>query len=481
MQQIPVPKTLDVEVVERQLAELWQETAGDTDDEVAVLRARVANLLVFVAHESLLEEVDSLMLDVTMVHPSRALIMLGEADTPDQDIEMFVTSLCQTDKRTGAKRLCGEVVILKARGKFIVELPSASLPLLVSDLTTFLWWRNEFQIEDKVFRSLLQGSDRLVIDSDEFANPLQDLLEIDRLFSQDQRVGVSDLNWARLTLWRGLLADFYDVPAYQTLLDEIDHVRIDYVSPAVQPETVAPQALLLAGWLASRLGWKLLSETPEKNDATISFKFSRTDRGSELGSSPTVSEGADRGSSPTPESPAGQPGWGGTVREGAGDREITLELNRVPRAKHKPGRLVEVELRTNGLEPASFSVKRSADNLHVLAEANIGTDIQRGRVLPVRNRSLAHLLSREMEILTNDNLYQQALTVATTLIDSFNVLRPHLSQSQVFSIASFPFTLDWQTRCKSLCKKRKLNLACVRLTTKASERRVEVRNRPQLL
>jgi glucose-6-phosphate dehydrogenase assembly protein OpcA len=389
MQQIPVPKTLDVEVVERQLAELWQETAGGSDDDAAILRARVANLLVFVTREPLLQEVDALMLDVTMVHPSRALIMLGEADKTDQDIEMFVTSLCQTDKRTGAKRLCGEVVILKARGKFTVELPSASLPLLVSDLTTFLWWRNELQLSDKVFSALLQGSDRLVIDSDEFAKPLQDLLEINRLFHEYKQVGVSDLNWARLTLWRGLLADFHDVPAYQPLLDEIDYVRIDYVSPAVEPATVAPQALLLAGWLASRLGWTLASEpTTQENDEILAFRFSSK----------------DRGSSPT-------------VREGVGSREITVELKRVALAKHKPGRLVEVELRRSGGRPASFSVKRSADNLHILAEANIGTDIHRGRVLPVRNRSLAQLLSREMEILTNDNLYQQALAIAATLID----------------------------------------------------------------
>jgi len=413
MQQIPVPKTLDVEVVERQLAALWKETAGESDDDAAVLRARVANLLVFVTRESLLQEVDALMQDVTSVHPCRALLMVGEADKSDQDIEMFVTSLCQTDKRTGAKRLCGEVVILKARGKFTVELPSASLPLLVSDLTTFLWWRNELRISDKVFSALIKGSDRLVIDSDEFRNPLQDLLEVDRLYSSDEEVGVSDLNWARLTLWRGLLADFYDVPAYQLLLDDIDFVRIDYVSPAVEPATVAPQALLIAGWLASRLGWILASEqTPRENNETLSFKLVRNDpdssasvsEGTDQGSSPTVREGVDRGSRPT-------------VREGARSREITLQLNRVARGKHKPGRLVEVELRTSASQPASFSVKRSADNLHILAETNIGTDIHRGRLLPVRNRSLAHLLSREMEILSNDNLYQQALAVAATLID----------------------------------------------------------------
>jgi glucose-6-phosphate dehydrogenase assembly protein OpcA len=151
----------------------------------------------------------------------------------------------------------------------------------------------------------------------------------------------------------------------------------------------------MAGWLASRLGWTLATkQRAAENEETLSFKLLRT-------------ESADRGSSPT-------------VREGAGGSEITLQLNRVAREKHKPGRLVEVELRTSGTHPASFSVKRSADNLHILAEANVGTDIHRGRLLPVRNRSLAHLLSREMEILSNDNLYQQALSWAATLIEPSN-------------------------------------------------------------
>ncbi len=68
-------------------------------------------------------------------------------------------------------------------------------------------------------------------------------------------------------------------------------------------------------------------------------------------------------------------------------------------------------------EPASFVVARSADNLHILSEARLGTETQRGRLLPVRNRSHAQLLSREMEILCNDQIYQEAVTVAAKMID----------------------------------------------------------------
>ena len=408
MELVQIEKTLDVAVVERQLAELWTESSGDreTGDEAVVLRARVANLLVFVSTDELLDDVHELLPELTATHPSRVLMMHGARSAPDNDIEMAVASYFQTDKRSDRKRLCCEEVTLKAQGSFVVELPSAALPLLVSDLATFLWWRDAVEVSDKVLNILLRATDRLVIDSGEFAEPLSNLAEVDKLFTQENQrsqgqVGISDINWARLTLWRGLLADFYDVPAYQESLAEIDYVRIDYVAPESSPTTVAPQALLIAGWLASRLGWSLLDDQSSgENDETLSFRFAGNDRGS----SPTVKDGsADKGSSPT-------------VKEGSSNRAITLELNRVEHGEHVPGKLVRVELRKSSDKPASFTVSRSADNVHLVAETKLGSKVHRGRVLPVRNRSAAQLLSREMEILCNDKIYEEALAVATDLI-----------------------------------------------------------------
>jgi glucose-6-phosphate dehydrogenase assembly protein OpcA len=378
--QIQLEKTLDVEIVERQLADLWKQTTGDLEpgDDAAVLRARVANLLVFVPNEELLIGIDDMMRDLTAIHPSRVLMIVGDPEAADRDIEMFLTSFCQTDKRSGAKRLCGEEVILKATGRFVSELPSVAVPLLVSDLSTFLWWRGALEPSDKIFGKLLQASDRLVVDSSEFLDPQRELLEINSLFQKKdyRHAGISDINWARLTLWRALLADFYDVTAYQPSLEQIDHVRVDYVSPAQEPATVAPQALLIAGWLASRLGWSLLDKQPtQANHQTLSFGFH------------------DRK-----------------------NRVITLELHRVDRGERKPGRLVRVELGCNLEPPVSFSVARSPDNRRLLAEAKLGPEIHRGRVLPVRNRSAAQLLSREMEILSNDSTYQEAVTQAAKFI-----------------------------------------------------------------
>ena len=119
-------------------------------------------------------------------------------------------------------------------------------------------------------------------------------------------------------MWRELLADFYDVAAYQAWLDSVDSVQIDYVAPELDENSVAPQALLIAGWLASRLGWTLANEPAAGvRDQALTFKFRKGARGS----SPTVMEG---------------------LRDGG----IQLTLNRVERGEHKPGRLVQVELRS---------------------------------------------------------------------------------------------------------------------------------------
>lgn len=366
---IEFQKTFSVAVVEKQLAELWAETTAQLDDESkTVLRARVANLLVFLSGEDDLSEVTRWIESLTAAHPGRILLVMGARDADDHDIEVSVTSLCQTDKRTGVRRLCGEQITLKAHGKFVVELPSAALPLLVSDLLTFVYWRNVLNPSDEVFTKLLVAADRLVIDSLEFTEPVSELARTNDLYKLEalRNVGVSDLNWERLTLWRALLADFYDVPEYHESLDRIDSVRVEYVANESQTP-LPPQALLIVAWFATRLGWTLAATNSEH-----SFTFA------------------------------------------VAGRTISVELNQVEAGARLPGRLVKVELNAG---ETSFVVARSDDNTHILAEARIRSEVKRGRVLMVRNRSLSQLLSREMEILANDRIYQDAIAMVARMIE----------------------------------------------------------------
>src|SRR5262249_45125879 len=68
------------------------------------------------------------------------------------------------------------------------------------------------------------------------------------------------INWERLTLWRELTAQFFDGPTLRPYLDRIRRVTIEFVQNG--PANRA-QALLVAGWLASRLGWQPTSPVYE--------------------------------------------------------------------------------------------------------------------------------------------------------------------------------------------------------------------------
>src|SRR5688572_26944113 len=184
-QQIPVPNSLDVEAIERTLADLWKRSVGhhQADDEV-VLRARAAALMVFLSNESLLSDTQQIISELSSFHPCRALLMAGDRNAAARDIEMFVSAFCSSQKRAGSRNLCCEEITLIAHGPFVSELPSAALPLLLPDLPVFLWWRAKMTAEERIFSQLCLTADRVVIDSADFQHAPSDILALSQFLKR---------------------------------------------------------------------------------------------------------------------------------------------------------------------------------------------------------------------------------------------------------------------------------------------------------
>jgi hypothetical protein len=72
------------------------------------------------------------------------------------------------------------------------------------------------------------------------------------------RLGLADLQWARLRPWRETIAQFYTPRERRAFLSGISEVGIDYAGDGRGNRIVAS---LLTGWLASALGWKLRRAT----------------------------------------------------------------------------------------------------------------------------------------------------------------------------------------------------------------------------
>lgn len=106
----------------------------------------------------------------------------------------------------------------------------------LSSLPAIAWWRGG---DPAVLDGLAALVDRLVMDS---TDPRQDWAAAQPLLDV---TAFADLRWTRLTRWRNLMAQFFDVPAIRAAaagFSKLDVVASD-----------APCAQLFAGWLSARL------------------------------------------------------------------------------------------------------------------------------------------------------------------------------------------------------------------------------------
>ena len=294
---------------------------------------------------------------------------------------MFVSAHCLTHADGGGKNLCGEQLTLKARGRFTVELPSAAVPLLVPDLPVFLWWAGAPRLDDQIFERLARASDRVVIDSADFRRPYDDVLELSELLASRRKnhAAISDLNWARLTSWRTLLASFYDVEEYRALFARVNRMRIEYVPHDLAPEAVAPKAMILAGWLASRLCWRTM---PEQS-------LTKNERGVHA------------------------------VRLEKDGRQIAVEFAGVERSAQMQGWIARIELYATSQQTATFVVLRSPDGRYLETEVSGGDDegeTRSARTLIGGDKTEAELLASELAIISYDRIYEEALAAAVSML-----------------------------------------------------------------
>ncbi|MGH9941330.1 MAG: glucose-6-phosphate dehydrogenase assembly protein OpcA [Pyrinomonadaceae bacterium] len=375
-----VAKGIDVGQLEKELAAMWRpaEGAGEQSAESSsgVTRVCVLNLVVYAAHHEDRTEIDALLDEVTEQTPSRALILLADRESENAKLEAYVSTRCQMGGK-GAKQVCGEQITIEAGGAVIESVSSAIEPLLVPDVPVFLWWKDIPHYEDKLFNRLVEMADRVVIDSLAFDNPYEDFKRLADIFhTRPQFMSASDLNWGRLTSWRMLLASFWDVADYRPHLEAIDAVVIEYDPPDVAPEEIAPQALLTAGWLASRLGWQR-------------------------------EEG------------------GGVRREGKSShvtlsgrgREIAVEFRARDDRHESDGMLASVTLKS-ALDGAEFYVAVNQEWTRLETEARVGDRRAVGRIVTYEQKTDGRRLSRELSLATRDRVYEAAVTSAASFIEA---------------------------------------------------------------
>jgi glucose-6-phosphate dehydrogenase assembly protein OpcA len=267
------PRPVAIAELEAELSALWR-SAGEGKEESAVTRACAFTLLVYVESEEAAREVSALVASLTRQNPCRAVIMVVEPGAAGAELRAAISAHCHLPVG-GEKQVCCEQVTVNARGEAVRDLAQAVLPLIVSDLPAFLWWRAGRFAPPPSLDKVLRVSSRVIVDSARFADAEADLRS---LWAKDQEISaqdvwLGDLNWTRITPWRELIAQCFDAPDSRRILPDLTEVHIEFERHSVRKGAQEVQALLLAGWLASRLGWRPRGQGSADGADTRTFQF----------------------------------------------------------------------------------------------------------------------------------------------------------------------------------------------------------------
>ena len=204
-------------------------------------------------------------------HMPRRLITLAPTLDGGQPLETLVAAYCPLPEEGAGGSACGDVVVLRGGTGALRQNLDLVQPLIAPDLPCWVWWNSSLDEAPDVMAALATGARRLVVDSS-LGDPRRCLdLLVDRI---DAGQPINDLNWLRLRSWRESLAMVFDPPSRRDALNHV--VQLDLDVEGSNPV----KGLLLAAWLADRLGWHLISTYAVDGDGVgdgIGAEFERTD------------------------------------------------------------------------------------------------------------------------------------------------------------------------------------------------------------
>jgi glucose-6-phosphate dehydrogenase assembly protein OpcA len=361
---------IDVRAIERELNELWKQLAESEEHQHghSVTRTCVLNLIVVTAGQRAAERATEVVARLTARHPNRAIVVSAAPGAKKDLLDAWAQMHCIVPA-PGRPKVCGEQITIEAHGPAVDRVPGTILPLLAPDVPVMLWWPRGEPFDDPRFTKFADMVDRVIVDSATFDVPEAGMARMAALLGLTR---ISDLSWSRLTPWRELIAQFFDVPAMVAHLAEITRVTVDYEQ---RPGGAADrdQALLLIGWLASRLGWRR-----DLDEAARGIPLDRA---------------------------------GGVtlrlVRPDAG--EVSVELRPAVPKEDALDRLAAVVIES---PRARFSVARDDESDCALARSEVAGMPPLARRVRLERLAEAALIGEELRLLGRDQTFEEALRFA---------------------------------------------------------------------
>ena len=404
-------KLVHLEHVEEELSLLWKISADNLrTGQNTNVRTSVLNLVICAPDLESAQSASRLLRDLASTHLARVtIVILDRSNSTSTAISTWVTLRCFS-AISDIMRHCFEQTTILSTGSTNRAIANILQPLLKPDLPVYLWWIGDPPDDDPAFHKLVELSNRVIVDSTSFFNLEQDIQTLSLLRQAAPDSALSDLNWGRLTPWRELVVQFFDVMEYRPYLSGITSIEIEHAAAPLATPTrtelgdVSPNpacALLLAGWLKARLGWSLTHDPIHniRDTASGTYRWQM-----ERSSIPSATR--------TLGSPRAKTAKLDTVQRASIDIRPQVQSNM------RPGSICLVRL-ISSVEgkKATFTINREGDPDLVLTSVELSHETR-----PQRTVSLAaehkesELLHDELEILGHDYPFEQTLEEMAELL-----------------------------------------------------------------
>lgn len=404
-------KMVRMENIEEELALLWKISADNMRiAQNTNVRTSVLNLVICAPDIESAKRASVLLRSLSTTHLARVTILVLDRDTDTPaTINTWITLRCFS-VISDIMRHCFEQTTLLATGRAVRSISHILQPLLKPDLPVYLWWVGDPPDNDTIFNSLVQLSDRVIVDSTSFFNPEQDIHTLALLRQAAPDCALSDLNWGRITPWRQLIIQFFDVTEYRPFLAGVTSIEIEHAAAPLATPTlsesgyVSPNpacALLLAGWLKARLGWSLATNTAHdiRDTASGTYHWSMEHTGSLRSTTPLGS----------PRARTGKLSYAQTA---------SIDIRPQVQSHIRPGSICLVRLTSNFEgKQATFTIDREGDPDHVLTSVELSLGVRPQRTVSLASTpSESELLHDELEIMGHDLLFEQTLQEVADLL-----------------------------------------------------------------
>lgn len=236
--EVPLPK------IDRALKDLWA-------NDVTKTRASLINFAIYSETSENLEVNLERLEKITSAHACRALLILCRPEVQPQQARAWVNALCRPYQ--GRQEVCSEQISFLLEGGDAAQVQNVVFAHLDSDLPLVIWWQGGLtqNFEERFYSRI----DTLIMDSSTWAEPAREFARLAAVRAdRGARLDVRDLSWTRSHFLRTALASCFQDANARAHLPLIEGIEITH-SPDQRSA-----ALMLAGWIAHRLGATLAED-----------------------------------------------------------------------------------------------------------------------------------------------------------------------------------------------------------------------------